>query len=143
MLTEYDKTTEAKEIYKLLVNSEPTSHTGFHAMLNQAHLTMWERNYDLALNLYKSALDLQPDNLLVSLYMSKALYRQKSYDQCRELLLQLSHRHPNDIRIQYNLAHVLYNCAKEVFNLDKRLVSQTQKAIDDLKAAKSLFIQLL
>ena len=64
----------------MLVNSEPTSLTGFHALINQAHLTMWERNYDLAFNLYKTALDQQPDNLIVSLFMSKALYRMKNYD---------------------------------------------------------------
>ena len=47
------------------------------------------------------------------------------------------------MRINYNLAHVLYNCAKDVFNLEKRAVAQTTKAIEDLKAAKSLFMQLL
>jgi hypothetical protein len=34
VLNEYDKTNEANEIYKLLVNSEPHSQTGFHARVN-------------------------------------------------------------------------------------------------------------
>jgi len=80
VLNEYDKTNEAKEIYKLLVNSEPYSVTGLHARLNQAHITMWEKNYDLAVNLYTAALELQPDNLDVNLYLCKALFRKKDYE---------------------------------------------------------------
>ena len=34
VLNEYDKTNEANEIYRLLVNSEPHSQTGFHARVN-------------------------------------------------------------------------------------------------------------
>lgn len=34
VLNEYDKTAEAKEIYKLLVNSTTNSLTGFHARVN-------------------------------------------------------------------------------------------------------------
>lgn len=143
ILNEYDKTSEAKEIYKLLVNSEPNSVTGFHARVNQAHITMWEKNYDLAVNLYTSALEFQPENLEVSLYLSKALFKKKDYDGCKELLLKKLHRNPNDSRISYNLAHVLYNSARDTFNLPQREVHQSKKAIEDLKAAKSLFTQFL
>lgn len=52
---------------------------------------MWEAKYDLAVNLYTSALELQPDNLDVSLYLSKALFRKKDYEVCRELLVKLVH----------------------------------------------------
>jgi len=44
------------------------------------------------------------------------------------------------MRISYNLAHVLYNLAKDVFNLERRSVVITTKAINDLKKAKNLFI---
>lgn len=86
-MNEYDKQAESKEIYKLLVNSvDAGSQIGFHARLNQAHVTMWEKNFDLAVNLYSTALELQPDNLEVSLYLSKALFRKKDYIACRDLL---------------------------------------------------------
>lgn len=47
VLNEYDKTHESKEIYKLLVNSEPASVTGLHARVNQAHITMWKKTMTL------------------------------------------------------------------------------------------------
>ena len=56
VLNEYDKRSEAVEIYKLLANSEPNSATGINARVNQGHIAMWDSNYDLAANLYKSAL---------------------------------------------------------------------------------------
>lgn len=56
VLNEYGKIREANEIYKLLTYSEPNSVIGFHARVNQAHIAMWEKNYDLAVNLYKAAL---------------------------------------------------------------------------------------
>lgn len=96
----------------MLVNSEPTSTTGFHARVNQAHIAMWDNlKFDLAVNLYTQALELQPDNLEVSLYLSKALFRNKEFETCRELLLKKIHVHPNDLRIKYNLGHVLYRSA--------------------------------
>lgn len=147
MLNEYDKTNEAKEIYKLLVNSDPSSMTGFNARVNQAHTAMWESkgSFDLAINLYTQALELQPDNLEVSLYLSKALFRNKDFDKSRELLCKKLHMHPNDLRIKFNLASVLYRSAQETFNLQEnhRSVAVTKKAIEDLTAAKALFLQLL
>jgi len=104
VLNEYEKTQEAKEIYKLLANTEPNSVTGFHARINQAHITMWEQNYDLAANLYTFALEIEPENLEVALYLSKALFRKKDYEACRDLLKQQLQKHPENLRIAYNLA---------------------------------------
>jgi len=72
VLNEYGKIMESNEIYKLLANSEPDSLIGHHSVVNQGHIAMWHSNFDLAVNLYKSALELQPDNLKVSLFLSKA-----------------------------------------------------------------------
>jgi len=36
---------------------------------------MWDKNYDLAVNLYSAALEAQPNNLEVSLYLSKAFFK--------------------------------------------------------------------
>lgn len=143
VLNEYDKTNEASEIYKLLVNSEPTSTTGFHARVNQAHIAMWDKNIDLAVNLYTQALEIQPQNLEVSLFLSKALFRNKDYENCRELLSKKLEANPNDLRIKYNLAMVLYRSAQDTFNQAVRTVQQTKRAIDDLGSAKDLFTHLL
>ena len=80
-----------------------------------------------------------PGDVDCALYLSKALFRKKDYEQCRELLQKLAAEHPSDIRIQYNLAHVLYNSARDTFNLPWRPVYKCEKAIEDLKSAKSLF----
>jgi hypothetical protein len=144
VLCEYGKSDESKQIYKLLGNScENNPMTGFQARVNQAHCTMWEQNYDLAVNLYQSALELFPNNVDCSLYLSKAYFRKKDYQKSRDLLQKLAAEHPSDIRVQFNLAHVLYNSARDTFNLEVRQVSQSQRAIEDLKAAKSLFTQFM
>lgn len=140
ILCEYGKIDESKQIYKLLVNScENNQLTGFQARVNQAHCTMWEQNYDLAVNLYQSALEIYPNDIDCSLYLSKALFKKKDFQQCRELLQKLAAEHPSDIRVQYNLAHVLYNSARDTFSLPSRPVSLSQRAIEDLKAALALF----
>lgn len=55
VLNEYGKIREANEIYKVLTYNEPNSLTGLQARVNQAHIAMWEKNYDLAVNLYTAA----------------------------------------------------------------------------------------
>ena len=79
ILNEYGKIMESNEIYKLLANTEPNSLIGHHSVVNQGHIAMWNNNFELAVNLYKSALELKPDNLRVSLYLSKAYFRKKDY----------------------------------------------------------------
>ena len=139
VLTEYGKTEEAKEIYKLLSTSEPDSVIGRHAMLNHAHLLMEERNSEYAINLYQTALEHQPDNLQVAMYLSKAYYKERDYDRCKTMTVKLLTKHPNDIRLKYNLAHCLYQKANETLTLQVRRVRQTREAISDLHVAKSLF----
>jgi hypothetical protein len=43
---------------------------------------MWESNFDLAANLYKTALEQKPGDLEVRLYLSKAFFRMKDFTQC-------------------------------------------------------------
>lgn len=100
---------------------------------------MWNKNYDLAVNLYKAALELQSNNLKVSLYLSKAFFRKKDYDQCKVLLIRLLQIYPNEVRAKFNLAYCLYTNASDVFSLNERRVLQTTKAIADLKQAHRMF----
>ena len=62
VLAEYGKIHEAKEIYKLLSNTEPDSLLGQHAMVNHAHLLMAAESYEFAVNLYQAVLEKQPNN---------------------------------------------------------------------------------
>lgn len=126
VLNEYGKITESNEIYKLLANSEPDSLIGHHSVVNQGHIAMWNSNFDLAVNLYKSALELQPDHLKVSLFLSKAFFRKKDYAQCKNVLKRILQLHPSETRASFNLAYCLYQNAVETFNLNERRVSQTQ-----------------
>ena len=41
---------------------------------------MWDSHFDLAVNLYTQALEIQPSNLEVSLFLSKAMFRNKDYE---------------------------------------------------------------
>ena len=52
-------------------------------MLNHAHLLMDDQNSEYAINLYQAALEHQPDNLQIAMYLSKAYYKQKDYTRCK------------------------------------------------------------
>lgn len=133
VLNEYDKRSEAVEIYKLLANSEPNSATGINARVNQGHIAMWDSNYDLAANLYKSALQQKPDDLDISLYLSKAYFRMKDFTNCRTLLESIAPKHTDDARVKFNLAQVLYNIGRNHFNLPQRSVADSNRAVEDLE----------
>ena len=74
---------------------------------------MWDKNYDLAINLYTAAHEAQPQDLDISLYLAKAFFRKEDYNACKEILISLSVIYPNDPRIGYNLAYCLYKSAGE------------------------------
>ena len=115
VLNEYGKIREANEIYKALTQYEPNSQTGLQARINQAHVAMWDKNFDLSVNLYSAALEAQPNNLDISLYLSKAFFKKQDYPSCQEVLTKLSNLYPSDPRIGYNLAHCLYKSAGETY----------------------------
>ena len=62
VLSEYNKVTEAKEIFKVIENSETDPTIVKHALLNHAHLLMSEENNEFAINLYQAAHDKFPDD---------------------------------------------------------------------------------
>jgi len=84
---------------------------------------MWHSNFELAVNLYKSALELKPDNLKVSLYLSKAYFRKKDYGHCKSVLKRILQLYPSETRASFNLAYCLYQSAVETFNLNERRVA--------------------
>lgn len=139
ILAEFGKVDEAKEVFKLLATSESDSQIGLDALLNQSHLWMAEGHIDNAINLYKACLAKCPDDLEISMYLSKAYFRKQNFELCKQLTTHKMEKHPNDIRLKYNLAYCLYKEADAIFNLKVRKVAQTKKAIANLKQAKTLF----
>ena len=94
VLAEYGKIQEPMEIYKVLKESNPSM---YHPWVNQAHLSMAQNNYEGAVNLYKKCLEKYftgGRNLEIEMYIAKAYYKMKSYEQCRKVLLNLIQRHP-------------------------------------------------
>ena len=69
---------------------------------------MVEKNYDVAINLYKACLAKSPDNLEISMYLSKAFFRKQNFETCMKMTVNLIAKHPNDLRLKYNLAYCLY-----------------------------------
>ena len=143
VLSEYNKVVEAKEIFKVIENSETDPSIVRHAILNHAHLLMNEENSEYALNLYQAAHDRFPDDLDITLYLAKAHFKVKNYEKCREMTTKLLVKHPQDFRLKFNLALCLYNAAKDIFHLNHRRVKQTESAIRDLNVVKSLLTQFL
>lgn len=140
VLCEYTKVHEAKEIYKLLSQSEPDSLAGQHAMLNHAHLLMNENNFDVAVNLYQTCLEKQPNNKEIAMYLSKACYHKKDFAMCKKILIKWMVKYPEDLRLKFNMANCLYQETNNVFNQPHRRIKQTEQAISNLKTAQSLCI---
>ena len=115
VLSEYNKVTEAKEIFKVIENSETDPLIVKHALLNHAHLLMTEENNEFAINLYQAAHEKYPDDLQISLYLTKAHFKRKNYSECQKMTTRLLMRYPSDFRLKFNLALCLYNKAQEVF----------------------------
>jgi tetratricopeptide (TPR) repeat protein len=84
---------------------------------------MAEQNFDTAINLYQACLAKSPENLEISMYLSKAHFRKQNFDACRKLTVNLLAKHPNDLRLKYNLAVCLYKEASSIFNLKTRKVA--------------------
>lgn len=143
ILSEYNKVTEAKEIFKVIENSETDPSIIKHALLNHAHLLMNEENNEFAINLYQAGRDKFPDDLQIALYLAKAHFKRKNYSECQKLTIELMMSHPNDLRLKFNLALCLYNRAAEIFSLTVRRVKQTEDAIRDFKVAKSMLTQFI
>jgi len=62
VLSEYNKVTEAKEIFKVIETSETDPQIFKHALVNHAHLLMSDENNEFAINLYQAAHDRFPDD---------------------------------------------------------------------------------
>lgn len=127
ILSEYGKVQEALEIYKVLRESNP--HLP-QPLVNLAHLNMSEGNYEAAINFYQKALDLYPGrmDLEIELYLSKAYYKHKAFDQCKKLLISLIQRYPSNLLPKFNLVLCLTNQVNETFNKQFRRVHETEEA---------------
>ena len=80
ILAFFDKTEDAQEIFKLMAQSNPNL---YQPLMNQAHLSIGERKYEVAINLYQMILEKHlPDDLKTSMYLSKAYYRKGDYKTC-------------------------------------------------------------
>ena len=122
VLSEYNKVTEAREIYKVIETSETDPEILKHALVNHAHLLMSDENNEFAINLYQAAHDKFPHDFTISLYLAKAHFKRKNYAECQNMTTKLLMKYPNDFRLKFNLALCLYNKANEIFSLPVRRV---------------------
>ena len=72
--------------------------------------------------MYQAALEHQPDNLQIAMYLTKAYFKQQDYTRCKTMTIKLLAKHPNDIRLKYNLAHCLWQKANQTLSMPTRRV---------------------
>ena len=112
----------------------------YQPLLNQAHLCVGEKKFELSINLYEKVLEKHlPGDLKTQMYLSKALYRKGDFEGSKNLTLQLIAKHPQSISLRFNLALCLYNQADKIFNQEVRRVYQTKEAISYLQQSLKLF----
>lgn len=114
ILAFFNKTEDALEIYKLMSHSNPNL---YQPLINQAHLSIGLKNYELSINLYQKVLEkFKPNDLRIEMYLAKAYYRKGDFEASKTLTMQLLARYPNHIGLRFNLALCLYQQADRIFN---------------------------
>lgn len=137
ILAYFNKTEDALEIFKLIGNANPGLS---QPLLNQAHLSVGQQNYELSINLYQKVLEKQlPNDLKTQMYLAKAYYQKGDFESSKRLTIELLAKHPNHIPLKFNLALCLFQQADKIFNLEVRRVKQTEEAINYLKQSLKLF----
>ena len=107
VLAFFNKNEDAKEIYKLVSQANPNI---YHAYMNQAHLSIGEKNYELAINLYQSILSrFLPNDLKTEMYLAKAHFMKGEFDISKNKILKLIAHYPHYIPLKFNLALCLYH----------------------------------
>lgn len=102
---------------------------------------MINENYDSAINLYIKAIEKFQrgrSDLDTELYLAKAYYKNKQFDDAEKRLKKLVILYPNDMRVRFDLAICLYDHAKMIFDQHFRKVSETRLAKGNLVRAKKL-----
>lgn len=133
ILAEHNKVTEALEIMKSIKEATPSNIHSPNVMVNLGHMNIIFENYESAINIYEKTIEKYGANLELRLFLAKALYLAKRFDECLKLLKTLAEQHPKDLRVHYDLAMCLYEAATSAFNKDSRKVKETKEAIDNIE----------
>lgn len=133
ILAEHNKVPEVLEILKSLKEATPSNIHTPNVMINLAHLNVVMENYESAINIYEKTIEKFGKNLEFELYLAKAFYLAKRFEESLKLLQTLAKEHPRDLRVHYDLAMCLYESAIAAFNKDVRKVKETREAIANIQ----------
>ena len=86
ILAEHNKVPEALEILKSIKEATPSNIESPNVMINLAHLNIVLENYESAINIYEKIIEKYGKNLEVELYLAKAYFISKKFDECLKLL---------------------------------------------------------
>lgn len=137
VLAYFNKVDDAVEIYKLISQTNPSVH---QAIMNQAHLSVGCRMFELAINLYQIVLEKhKPNDLKTEMFLAKAYFLQGDYEASKKITLKLVARYPSNLSLRFNLALCLYEQAYKITNQEIRKSYQTIEAIGYLRQAQKLF----
>ena len=118
MLAFFNKVDDAKEIYKLVNHANPGI---YHAYMNQAHLSIGDKNYELAINLYNSILQrFLPNDLKTQMYLAKAYFMKGEFENSKQRILKLMTHYPHHIPLKFDLALCLFHQADKLFSSETR-----------------------
>ena len=83
VLAEHNKVSDALDILKGVRDATPNSIKSPNLLVNLAHLNVVQENYESAVHLYMNALERLPNgDLEIELYLAKAHFLSKSFEQC-------------------------------------------------------------
>lgn len=120
ILAYFNKTEDAQEIFKLMAQSNPSL---YQPLMNQAHLSIGEKNFEIAINLYQNILEkFLPNDLKTEMFLAKAYFRKGDYETCKKICMTLIARYPQSIELKFNLALCLFNLADTILQSEVRRV---------------------
>lgn len=140
VLAFFNKTEDAQEIYKLVCQANPSMYS---PILNQAHLCVGDKKYELAINLYDIVLDKYiPQDLKTGMYLAKAYFLKDNFEVCKKVLIKLITRNPHEMTLKFNLALCLFSQAQRIIYSDMRRSNQTRESMTYLRQSQRLFAWL-
>ncbi|KAH9160624.1 hypothetical protein LEN26_001770 [Aphanomyces euteiches] len=145
MLAEKGQFDKAKLIFAQVREAAPDMPD---AWINLAHIHMAEQKYNEAIQLYQVSLNkhYKGQDVQVLLYLAKANFEAKRYNECITALTKGIHIAPHELKLWYNLALAQEEFAVATLGASEaaaaksnRTMADVQRAISDLQRAQRIY----
>jgi len=141
VLAERDLLTPAQDIFARIrenVSDMPD------AWVNTGHIHMAKGQYRNAITMYQQCLQrfYNSGNISVMLFLAKAFFESKRFEDCRTTLRDALAREPSNHVLRYNLALARQEFALAALTKERKELAEVRQALEELRLAEQEFTDL-